>query len=114
MSLSEHEQQILRDIEQRLSASDPELVKEVKETTVYRYSGKKIQIAIAVFVIGAIFMVATFTTSVVLGAIGFLVMLAALLVIEAHLRKIGKASMSAAMESWNSFLQRERLRRWRP
>lgn len=40
MGLSEHEQKILKDIEQQLSASDPRLVKEVSETTVYRYSGR--------------------------------------------------------------------------
>ena len=112
MGLSEHEQKILKDIEQQLSASDPRLVKEVSETTVYRYSGRVIQLAVTALIFCVIFMNATFTTSVILGAIGFLIMLAALLVIEAHLRKIGKASLAAASDAWRQFGERSRSRRW--
>lgn len=112
MGLSEHEQKILKDIEQQLSASDPVLVNKVSETTVYKYSGRVIQLAVLALILGAVFMVLTFTTSVILGAIGFLIMLAALLVIESHLRKIGKATFTAAREAWTQLGARSRTRRW--
>ena len=88
-------------------------MREVSETTVYRYSGKVIRWSVVALIVGAIFMVATFTTSVWLGAIGFLIMLAALLVIESHLRKIGKASLAAAVDAWGQFNSRARHRRFR-
>jgi hypothetical protein len=44
-------------------------------------------------------MVFTFTTTLVLGVIGFLVMLACALTIEHHVRKLGKAGMDSLTSS---------------
>jgi len=94
MPLSEHEQRILREIEDNLSASDPGLAKQVSETTLYRHAVRTIVWAVLGFVAGMVLLVLTFTTSLILGVVGFAVMLACLLVIERNVRKLGKAGVS--------------------
>jgi len=93
MPLSEDEQRILKEIEANLTATDPALVQQVSETTLYRHAARSIKWAIFGFVVGLILLVATFTSFLVLAVAGFLVMLACLLVIERNVRKLGKAGM---------------------
>ncbi|MCL4293338.1 MAG: DUF3040 domain-containing protein [Acidimicrobiia bacterium] len=121
MPLSEHEQRILSEIEANLKASDPDLAQQVSETTIYRHSARIIKWSAAGFFAGLALLLFTFTRSVVLGVAGFLVMLACLLVVERHVRKIGRAglqSLTGSLRSgrlerlWGS--SRERFReRWR-
>ncbi len=121
MPLSEHEQRILSEIEANLKASDPDLAQQVSETTLYRHSARIIKWSAVGFLAGLVLLLFTFTRSVVLGIAGFLVMLACLLVIERHVRKIGKAGFSSLTGSWASGRlerfwgsSRERFReRWR-
>ena len=75
MPLSEDEQRILREIEENLSATDPKLVQQVSDTTLYRHSARVIKWAVVGFVAGLLLMVFTFTTTLILGVVGFLVML---------------------------------------
>jgi hypothetical protein len=89
--LSEDEERILHEIEQQLHATDPELVREVTSTTLYRHAGRNLKWAALGVVGGLVFMFITFTTSPVLGGIGFLVMLGSALAFERNLRKMGKA-----------------------
>ena len=91
MPLSEEELRILQEIEANLTATDPALVQQVSETTLYRHAARSIKWAIFGFVAGLVLLVATFTKVLVLGIVGFLVMLACLLVIERNARKLGKA-----------------------
>ena len=93
MPLSEEELRILQEIEANLTATDPALVQQVSETTLYRHAARSIKWAIFGFVVGLILLVATFTSFLVLAVAGFLVMLACLLVIERNARKLGKAGM---------------------
>ena len=93
MPLSEDEQRILREIEENLSATDPKLVQQVSDTTLYRHSARVIKWAVVGFVAGLLLMVFTFTTTLILGVVGFLVMLGCLLVIERNVRKLGKAGL---------------------
>ena len=95
MPLSEDEQRILREIEANLSATDPKLVQQVSDTTLYRHSARVIKWSLLGFAAGLVLLLATFTTTLVLGVVGFMVMLACLLVIERHVRKIGKAGFEA-------------------
>ncbi len=121
MPLSEHEQRILSEIEANLKASDPDLAQQVSETTVYRHSARIIKWSAAGFFAGLVLLLSTFTRSVALGVVGFLVMLGCLLVVERHVRKIGKAGFESLIGSfrsgriermWGS--SRERFReRWR-
>lgn len=102
MPLSEHEQRILREIEDNLSASDPNLAKQVSETTLYRHAVRTIVWAALGFVVGLVLLVLTFTSSLWLGVVGFGVMLACLLVIERNIRKLGKAGMDSLTSSMRS------------
>jgi len=91
--LSEDEQRILQEIEANLTATDPRLVQEVSETTLYRHSARNIKWAVLGFVGGLVLLLFTFTTQLLLGVVGFLIMLACLLVIERNVRKLGKAGL---------------------
>jgi hypothetical protein len=96
--LSEDEQRILSEIEQHLYASDPQLVREVSSTTIYRHAGRNLKWAAVGFIVGLVFMLMTFTTSIVLAFAGFLGMLASAIFFERNLRKMGRAG-------WNQWTQ---------
>jgi hypothetical protein len=89
--LSEDEERILHEIEQQLHATDPQLVREVSSTTLYRHAGRNLKWATLGFVGGLVFMMLTFTTSTWLGVVGFLAMLGSAIAFERNLRKMGKA-----------------------
>ena len=95
MPLSEDEQRILHEIEANLSATDPKLVQQVSDTTLYRHAARMIRWAVLGFIGGLILMLATFTSVLALGLVGFLVMLFCLLVIERNARKMGRAGMES-------------------
>ena len=95
MPLSEDEQRILREIEANLSQTDPALVQQVSETTLYRHSARVIKWAGVGFLAGLALLLFTFTKLLVLGVVGFLVMLGCLLVIERNVRKLGKAGLES-------------------
>lgn len=99
MPLSEDEQRILQEIEQQLYASDPQLVREVSSTTVYRHAGRNIRWAALAFIAGLVLMLVTFASSVVLGGLGFFVMLGSAIFIERNLRRMGKAGLQALADS---------------
>lgn len=94
MPLSEEEQRILQEIEANLTATDPGLVQQVSETTLYRHASRAIKWAVVGFVAGLVLLLLTFTHMLALGVVGFLVMLGCLLVIERNVRKLGKAGMA--------------------
>src|ERR1700730_10601256 len=102
MPLSEDEQRILREIEENLSATDPKLVQQVSDTTLYRHSARVIKWAVVGFVAGLLLMVFTFTTTLILGVVGFLVMLGCALAIEHNVRKLGRAGMESLTSSMRS------------
>ena len=52
MPLSEDEQRILREIEENLSATDPKLVQQVSDTTLYRHSARVIKWSVVGFLGG--------------------------------------------------------------
>ena len=95
MPLSEDEQRILREIEANLSASDPKLVQQVSDTTLYRHSTRLIKWAALGFVAGLVLLLATFTSVLALGVVGFVVMLVCLLIIEGNVRKMGRAGLES-------------------
>ncbi len=99
MPLSEEEQRILREIEANLSATDPALVQQVSQTTLYRHAARAIKWATVGFMAGLALLLFTFTKLLVLGVVGFLVMLGCLLVIERNVRKLGKAGFESLTSS---------------
>ncbi|MDA8269819.1 MAG: DUF3040 domain-containing protein [Actinomycetota bacterium] len=94
MPLSEEEHRILQEIEKNFYENDPEFASRVRSETVYRHAGRNIKWALLGFVGGLAMLILTFTTSVVLGSIGFLVMLGSSVIFEQNLRRMGKAGWS--------------------
>ena len=109
MPLSEDEQRILSEIEQHLYASDPELVREVSSTTIYRHAGRNLKWAALGFVLGLVAMVVTFTTSIVLAFLGFLAMLGSAILVERNVRKMGRAGWQQWTETMRASGVRERF-----
>lgn len=99
MPLSEDEQRILKEIEENLTVTDPKLVQQVSDTTLYRHSARVIKWSAAGFVAGLVLMILTFTTTLVLGVVGFAVMLGCALAIEHNVRKLGKAGIESVTGS---------------
>lgn len=93
MPLSEDEQRILSEIEERLYESDPSLAKEVGSTTVYTAPLRSVRWATFGFFVGVIIMVVTLSTSFWLAFIGFLIMLGTALVFERGARSLGKVGI---------------------
>ena len=91
MPLSEDEQRILHEIEQQFYESDPAFARGVGKTTLYRHAGRNLKWAAAGFLMGFALLVTAFASSLFLGFVGFLVMLASAFVFERNLRKMGKA-----------------------
>ena len=75
MPLSEEEQRILSEIERRFYASDPKTAHQLSTTTLYRHAGRNCKWAAAGFVAGLAILLVSFASSLILGAIGFLIML---------------------------------------
>lgn len=94
MPLSEDEQRILLEIEQQFYASDPAFAREVGKTTLYRHAGRNLRWATAGFFGGFALLVVAFASSLMLGFVGFLVMLGCAFVFERNLRKMGRAGLA--------------------
>ena len=102
MPLSEEEQKILREIEQQLNATDPDLVEQVSRTTLYRHSARVIKWAALGLIGGLVLLILTFAKNLPVAFAGFLVMLASLLVIERNVRKLGRAGLQSLTGGWRS------------
>ncbi len=102
MPLSDEEQKILREIEAQLNATDPALVEQVSRTTLYRHSARVIRWAALGLLGGLVLLVATFASSIWVGALGFGIMLACSLVIERHVRKMGRAGFDSVAGGWRA------------
>ena len=117
MPLSEDEQRILNEIEENLSATDPKLVQQVSDTTLYRHATRVIKWSVVGFIAGLLLMVFTFATTLVLGIVGFVVMLGCALAIEHNVRKLGRAGMESLTGSMRSGAMKNAFgnasRRWR-
>lgn len=106
MPLSEDEQRILQEIEAQFYATDPHLAQQVSETTLYRHAARNIKWAVFGFVAGFVLMVLSFASNLLLGFVGFMVMLGCAFVVERNVRKLGRAGL----ESLTSSMKGNRLR----
>lgn len=100
MPLSEDEQRILHEIERQFYEQDPDFARNVSSTSIYTHAGRNLKWAALGFIAGLVFMLASFASSVWVGAVGFAIMLACALVFERNLRRMGRAgwhSMTRAM-----------------
>jgi sulfite exporter TauE/SafE len=89
--LSEHEQRVLKELEQALVQEDPAFANRVRSENVYRYAGRFLKWSVLGFIVGLVVMLVFFTTSVALGFIGVLIMFASLVVFWTNLHRMGKA-----------------------
>ena len=99
MPLSEDEERILSEMEDRLSETDPRLVREVSETTLYTQPLRSMKWAIGGFLTGVALMVATLSTSYLLAFVGFLVMLGSALRLERNARQVGRTGLRQVASS---------------
>jgi hypothetical protein len=111
MPLSEDERRILAEIERQLEASDPALVREVSETTVYRHALGSIKWSVLGFIAGVALMIGTLQIHFVLAFAGFLLMLASALRFERDLRRMGRAGLASVSTSLRNANLGERIRR---
>jgi hypothetical protein len=118
--LSEDEQRILSEIEQRLYESDPQLAREVSSTTVYSHAIRGMKWATLGFVVGVVILITTLSVHAVLAFAGFLVMLIAALSFERNARHLGRAGLAQISQrraeargesGWIGQRVRERFRR---
>lgn len=93
MPLSEDEQRILQEIERNFYDSDPAFAREVSTTTLYRHAGRNLKWATAGFVGGLAILIAGFTQSVILGFVGFLVMVGCAFLFYLNAAKMGRAGL---------------------
>lgn len=91
MPLSEDEQRILSEIERSFYENDPAFAKQVGSTTVYSHARRNLKWAAVGFVAGLAVMVTSFASSVLLGAVGFVIMFGSAVAFERNLRRMGKA-----------------------
>lgn len=98
MPLSPDEQRILDEIEQRLSAEDPQLAQVVGTSTLQRHLVRRIRLAALGFGAGFLLLM-SFPVSLPLAAVGFGVMLASSLVLYRALMGIGREQLRALQAS---------------
>ena len=99
MPQSEDEQRILSEIEANLRASDPDLARQVGQTTVYTVSLRQLKWGIVAFVDALVVSVLLLTVNFVLAFVGFLGMVLAAVFIERNARRLGRAGLNEASQA---------------
>lgn len=97
MPLSDHEQRILDEIEQRLREEDPGLVEQVSTTSLYTHLARRIRWASLAFALGFVMLVLGLLWLWV-GVAGFVVMLLSALIVYQYLKRMGRDQRRALQE----------------
>jgi hypothetical protein len=101
--LDDREQKILEEIEKQFYADDPKLAQTVARTTLESVSQRWTPIAIGVFVVGVVVMLAFFRSQVLIAGVGFILMVASAGWIAMDLRRrTTNPAASGAVEGWIS------------
>ena len=106
MPLNEDEQRILEEIERQFYEEDPELARSVASASLRSRLRPHRRLAIAGFVVGLVVMLVSFTSSVWIAALGFIIMLASAGWLAMSIRK----SSDGGSETVGSWLERARQR----
>lgn len=95
MPLSEDEQRILTEIEHQLRASDPDLARQVGETTVYSAPLRRTRLAVAGLVVGLVLTIVLLLAVGPLPAflVGFGIMFASAFHLERNIRHLGRMGL---------------------
>ena len=99
MPLSEEEQRILHEIERNFYEHDPDFAARVRKETVYRHAGRNCKWSALAFLGGLAILVVWFSTSLLLGLLGFFIMLFSAIYFERNLRHIGRAGLQQMTKS---------------
>jgi hypothetical protein len=89
--LSDHEQRILAELEESLVRQDPEFAERVRTESVYRHAGRNCKWAAVTFVLGVAILVAFYSSSVIAGFLGVVIMFFSAMWFQSNLRRMGKA-----------------------
>ena len=106
MPLNEDEQRILEEIERQFYEEDPELARSVAGASLSSKALTHRRLAIAGFAVGLVVMLASFTSSVWIAALGFIIMLASAGWLAMSFRRAADGSA----ETFESWLDRARQR----
>jgi hypothetical protein len=112
-SLSEHEQRILAEIERNLEAEDPDFVRQVSEARPTRNASRTLRLSLLGLVVGLALLL-LYTTNIVYGAAGFLVMLASVVGVVSSVRSlaaVGRSPSTMLRDAWKRAEDRMRTRR---
>ena len=96
MPLSEDEQRILTEIEHQLRASDPDLARQVSETTVYSAPRRRTRLAVAGVVVGlaVTILLLIYVNAYVAFVVGFGLMFASAFYLERNIRHLGRVGLN--------------------
>ncbi len=99
MPLSEHEQRVLKEMEQALYRHDPRFATRVRDENVYRYAGRNLWWSIAGCVVGLAIVLAVFTWSVPLAFVGVAIMFGSSVSAATNLKRMGRAGLDDLQRS---------------
>ncbi|MEZ5380884.1 MAG: DUF3040 domain-containing protein [Microthrixaceae bacterium] len=103
MPLSEDEQRILREIEDSLYESDPQLAREVSSRTVHSAILRRIRLAAVGIVVALFLTIYLLTVHFLLAFVGFLVAFALGAVIESSIRQLGEDGLGELLGQITKF-----------
>lgn len=112
-SLSEQELRILAEIERNLAAEDPDFVRHVSEVRPTTNSSRILRLSILGFIVGLALLLG-YTTNLILGVVGFLVMLASVVGVVSSIRNlaaVGRSPSTMFRDAWKRAEDRMRSRR---
>ena len=89
--LSEDEQRILHEIERSFYEHDPAFAREVESSGLTRNAGRNAKLSALGFVGGLVLILASFASSLLLGALGFLIMLGCAFTFAVSVRQLGQS-----------------------
>jgi uncharacterized membrane protein len=101
--LSEDEQRILREIEQRYYRNDRKSAERIEQTTLPRYLARNCRWAALGFLLGLVVLLVSFASSWILGIFGFLVMVASAVWFTQNMRKMGRHGWQQLNKSVQSY-----------
>lgn len=90
MPLNENEERILREIEERFHAHDPDSARRISSTTLPRYLARNARWATLGFVGGLVILLVGFASSWIVGVFGFLLMVVSAVALIRNLHRMGK------------------------
>lgn len=97
MPLSDHEQEILAEIERRLAQDDPKLVDQVTRTDLYTHLARRVRVASFAFILGLVLVLAA-PIQVWIAVGGFVVMVASALLVSRYLGQLTRDQLRSIQE----------------